>query len=301
MRYDTIVVGGGSAGLSAAQALARARRQVLVVDAGQPRNRFAAAVHNVLGHDGKTPAQLLAAGREELARYPTASIFHGEARTAVADSEGFSLTLVDGRGVSARTLVLATGVGDVLPPLEGLQARWGRSVLHCPYCHGFEIGGRAIGVFVGEAMGLHRTLMLPDWGPTTCFLQDGFEPDAEDARRLAARGVTLERTPVAALLGEAPSLEGVRLVDGREIAVHALFVGSRIEPVGPLATALGCTFDAGPQGPHLRVDAMQQTSVPGVFAAGDLARPMHSVPLAVASGLLAGVGAHQALIAAAAA
>ncbi len=119
MRYDTIVVGGGSAGLSAAQALARARRQVLVVDAGQPRNRFAAAVHNVLGHDGKTPAQLLAAGREELARYPTASIFHGEARTAVANSEGFSLTLVDGRVVSARTLVLATGVGDVLPPLEG--------------------------------------------------------------------------------------------------------------------------------------------------------------------------------------
>lgn len=299
MRYDTIVVGGGSAGLSAAQALARARRQVLLIDAGQPRNRFAAAIHNVLGHDGKTPAQLLAAGRAELGRYPTASVIDGEARTAETEGDGFSVSLVDGRILHARTLVLATGVRDVLPPIEGLAARWGRSVLHCPYCHGFEIGGRAIGVFVGDAMGLHRALMLPDWGPTTCFLQDGFEPDADDARKLAARGVVLERTPVAGLLGEAPSLDGVRLVDGRHIPVHALFVGSRIEPVGTLAHTLGCTFDAGPQGPHLRVEAMQQTSVPGVFAAGDLGQPMHSVPLAVASGLLAGVGAHQRLIAAA--
>ncbi|MEF3082237.1 NAD(P)/FAD-dependent oxidoreductase [Luteimonas sp. SMYT11W] len=298
MRYDTVIVGGGSAGLSAAQAMARARRRVLVVDAGQPRNRFADAVHNVFGHDGTPPATLLAQGRAELLRYPTATVIAGEAIEAGADADGFSLVLADGQTVQARTLILAGGVRDVLPPLDGLQARWGRSVLHCPYCHGFEVAGRALGVFAGDAMGLHRARMLPDWGPTTCFLEDGFEPDADDARKLANRGVTLERVPVVELLGDAPALDGVRLSDGRSIAIEALFVGSRVEPVDGLAEMLGCAQDTGPLGPHLRVDAFKQTSVPGVFAAGDLSQPMHSVPLAVASGLLAGVGAHQALIAA---
>ncbi|MDR6992132.1 NAD(P)/FAD-dependent oxidoreductase [Luteimonas sp. 3794] len=298
MRYDAVIVGGGSAGLSAAQALARARRQVLVVDAGQPRNRFAAAVHNVFGHDDTPPAVLLAKGRAELHRYPTATVLTGEVIAATAEADGFSLALADGQALDTRTLILAGGVRDVLPPLEGLQARWGRSVLHCPYCHGFELGGRALGAFAGEAMGLHRALMLPDWGPTTCFLEGGFEPDAEDARKLANRGVVLERVPVVALLGTAPALDGVRLADGREVGVKALFVGARIEPVGGLAEALGCAQDPGPQGPYLRVDAFKQTTVPGVFAAGDLSQPMHSVPLAIASGLLAGVGAHQALIAA---
>lgn len=301
MRYDAVIVGGGSAGLSAAQALARARRQVLVIDAGQPRNRFAAAVHNVFGHDDTPPATLLAQGRAELLRYPTATVIAGQAIKAATDAAGFSIVLEDGQIFETRTVILAGGVRDVLPPLDGLQARWGRSVLHCPYCHGFEVAGRALGVFAGDAMGLHRALMLPDWGPTTCFLENGFEPDADDARKLANRDVRLERAPVVELLGDAPTLSGVRLADGRRVAIDALFVGSRVEPVDGLADMLGCAQDMGMLGPHLRVDAFKQTTVPGVFAAGDLSQPMHSVPLAMASGLLAGVGAHQALIAAAAA
>lgn len=296
MHYDSIVIGGGSAGLSAAQALARARRQVLVIDAGQPRNRFATAVHNVFGHDDTPPAALLAKGRAELRRYRTASILEAEATSAALDADGFTIGLADGGTLRTRTLVLACGMRDVLPPLDGLQARWGRSVLHCPYCHGYEVAGQTLGVFAGDAMGLHRAMMLPDWGPTTCFLENGFEPDADTAAKLTKRSVTLERAPVTALLGDAPALAGVRLADGRELPVQALFVGSRVEPVDGLADALGCAWDAGPLGPHLRVDAFKQTTVPGVFAAGDLSQPMHSVPLAMASGLLAGVGAHQALI-----
>ncbi|MET0329507.1 MAG: NAD(P)/FAD-dependent oxidoreductase, partial [Luteimonas sp.] len=265
---------------------------------GQPRNRFAAAVHNVFGHDGTPPAALLANGRAELRRYPTATVIAGAVIEAGADADGFSLVLADGRTLQARTLILAGGVRDVLPPLKGLQARWGRSVLHCPYCHGFEVAGHALGVFAGDAMGLHRALTLPDWGPTTCFLENGFEPEADDARKLANRGVTLERTPVVELLGDAPALDGVYLADGRRIAIDALFVASRVEPVDGLAGTLGCVQDMGPLGPYLRVDAFKQTTVRNVFAAGDLAQPMHSVPLAVTSGLLAGVGAHQALIAA---
>ncbi|VXB40803.1 Thioredoxin reductase [Luteimonas sp. 9C] len=297
MHHDVVIVGGGSAGLSAAQALARARRRVVVVDAGAPRNRFASAVHNVFGHDDTPPETLLAKGRTELLRYPTASVIAGTVVDAAPAGSGFSLALADGRALQTRTLILAGGVRDVLPPLDGLAARWGRSVLHCPYCHGFEVAGRALGVFAADAMGLHRALMLPDWGPTTCFLEHGFEPDADDARKLANRGVVLERAPVIRLLGTAPALDGVQLADGRRVAIDALFVGSRVEPVDGLAASLGCVQDMGPLGPHLRVDAFKQTTVPGVFAAGDLSQPMHSVPLAVASGLLAGVGAHQALIA----
>lgn len=298
MRYDAIIVGGGSAGLSAAQALARARRRVLVVDAARPRNRFASAMHNVLGRDGTSPLQLLIDGRAELIRYPDASIIDGEAVEAIRADAGFHVRLEDGRKFHSRTLVLATGVRDVLPEIDGLAARWGRSVLHCPYCHGFEIDRRAIGVFAGDATGLHRALMLPDWGPTTCLLQDGFEPDADAQARLQRRGVVLERSPVVALLGTAPGLDGVRLADGRTLALSALFAGGRVLPASPVAEALGCTFEDGPQGPYLRVDATKQTSVPGVFAAGDLAAPMHTVTAAVAAGVLAGVGAHQALIAA---
>ncbi|MET0329559.1 MAG: NAD(P)/FAD-dependent oxidoreductase [Luteimonas sp.] len=297
MHYDTIIVGGGSAGLSAAQALARARRRVLVVDAGQPRNRFATAVHNVFGHDDTPPAALLEKGRTELRRYPGVSIVDARAVDAAVGADAFTVGLADGRAPRGRTLVLAGGMRDVLPPLAGLQARWGRSVLHCPYCHGYEVAGLALGVLAGDAMGLHRACMLPDWGPTTCFLAQGFEPDADTLATLAKRGVVLERVPVTALLGEAPALAGVRLADGRELPIRALFVGSRVAPVDGLADALGCTWDEGPLGPHLRVDAFKQTTVPGVFAAGDLGQPMHSVPLAMSSGLLAGVGAHQALIA----
>lgn len=297
MRYDTIIVGGGSAGLSAAQALARARRHVVVIDVGQPRNRFARAVHNVFGHDNTPPATLLANGRAELRRYPTARVIDAEATKARATPEGFTVTLADGGTLDARTVVLAGGMRDLLPPLEGLAERWGRSALHCPYCHGFEVAGKPLGVLVGDAMGLHRALMLPDWGPTTCFLENGFEPDADSAAKLGKRGVMLERAAVVALLGEAPALSGVRLADGREQAVHALFVGSRLAPVDGLAEGLGCLWEEGPLGPYLRVDAFKQTTVPGVFAAGDLSQPMQSVPLAVASGLMAGVGAHQLLIA----
>ena len=297
MQYDTIIVGGGSAGLSAAQALARARRHILVIDAGLPRNRFAAAVHNVFGHDDTPPATLLAKGREELRRYPTASVIEAEATHAMATPEGCRVALADGRTLEARTLVLSGGMRDVLPPLEGLAERWGRSALHCPYCHGYEVAGQPLGVFAADAMGLHRALMLPDWGPTTCFLENGFEPDADDAAKLAKRGVVLERTPVVALLGDAPALHGVRLADGRELAMHAVFVGSRLAPVDGLADELGCVWEEGPLGPYLRVDAFKQTTVPGVFAAGDLSQPMQSVPLAAASGLMAGVGAHQRLIA----
>jgi len=299
--FDAIIVGGGFAGLSAALQLARARRSVLLVDAGQPRNRFAATAHGFLGHDGKPPQQIRAEAREQLQRYPTVTFADGAATAAIQSGGGFLIEIgSDGeagtRQESGRRLVLATGVRDELPLLPGLKERWGHTVIHCPYCHGYEVAGQTLGILGGDAMAAHKAAMIPDWGPAILFTQGGPEPEGDEAALLAARGVAIERTPVVALLGNAPALDGVCLADGRVIALGALFVSPQTKPASPLADQLGCAFDDGPFGPYLRVDERKQTTVSGVFAAGDAATPMHSATLASAAGVLAGVHAHQSLI-----
>lgn len=296
MQYDVIIVGGSFAGLSAALQLARARRQVLLVDAARPRNRYAAHAHGFLGQDGVPPQEIVARAREQLARYPTVAFLDGEALQAAPVDGGFELVLAAGQRVRGARLILATGMRDELPSLPGLQERWGQTVLHCPYCHGYEVAGEPLGVLAAHPMSAHQALLLPDWGPTTYFTQGQYEPSPEEARHLAARGVRLERTPVVHLLGEAPALRGVALADGRQVPVHALFVASRTHMASPLAGQLGCAFDEGPLGPVIRVDELKQTTVPGVFAAGDAATPMSNATLASASGVMAGICAHRSLV-----
>ncbi|MBB3220619.1 thioredoxin reductase [Massilia umbonata] len=300
--FDAIIVGGGFAGLSAALQLARARRSVLLVDAGAPRNRFAASAQGFLGHDGKPPQQIRAEARQQLARYPTVTFADGAA-TAAIQSEGGFLVAIDSvagerqeRQERGKRLVLATGVRDELPALPGLAERWGHTVIHCPYCHGYEVAGQPLGILGGDAMAAHKAAMIPDWGPATLFTQGGEEPAGEQAALLAARGVAIERTPIVALLGSAPGLDAACLADGRVVPLGALFVSPMTLPASPLAGQLGCAFDDGPSGPYLRVDERKQTTVPGVFAAGDAATPMHSATLASAAGMLAGVHAHQSLV-----
>ncbi|MDH0092924.1 NAD(P)/FAD-dependent oxidoreductase [Achromobacter mucicolens] len=296
MHYDVIIIGGSFAGLSAAMQLARARRQVLLVDAARPRNRYAAHAHGFLGQDGAAPQEIVANARAQLARYPTVSFLDGEAIQALAQDDGFAVVMAGGEQVRGARLILATGMRDELPPLPGLQARWGQTVLHCPYCHGFEVAGEPLGVLAAHPMSVHQAILLPDWGPTTYFTQGQFEPSPEDARHLGARGVNVERTPVVALRGDAPALTGVVLADGRELRLRALFVASRVHMASPLAGQLGCEFDEGPLGPVIRVDDMKQTTVPGVFAAGDASTPMSNATLASASGVMAGVCAHRSLV-----
>ena len=296
MSHDVIVVGGSFAGLSAAMQLARARRRVLVIDAGRPRNRFAAAAHGFLGQDGKPPRAILQEAVRQLRAYPTVEFVESEAVSARRTEGGFTVALAGGGEEAASCLILAIGVADELPPVPGLQERWGATVLHCPYCHGYEVAGRPLGVLANHPLSAHQAGMLPDWGPTTYFTQGAFEPNAEEASHLAARGVRVERSPVVELLGTAPALEAVRLADGRVVAVAALFTAARTRMASPLAEQLGCAFDDGPLGPCLRVDEFKQTTVPGVFAAGDAATPMHNATLASASGVMAGVCAHRSLM-----
>lgn len=296
MTYDAIIVGGSFAGLSAALQLARARRRVLLIDGGQPRNRFAAHAHGFLGQDGKPPREILRQASDQLAQYPSVKFLDGEAVSASAHEGLLRVTMAAGQEVQGKHLILATGLRDQLPALAGLQERWGQTVLHCPYCHGYEVAGRPLGVLAAHPLSAHQAVLLPDWGPTTYFTQGEFEPDAEQTALLDKRGVRIERTPIVELMGTTPVLDAVKLADGRRMAVHALFVASKTHMASPLAMQLGCAFDDGPLGPVIRTDEFRQTTVPGVYAAGDAAIPMSNATLASASGVMAGVCVHRALV-----
>ncbi|WP_428929652.1 NAD(P)/FAD-dependent oxidoreductase [Marinibacterium sp. SX1] len=276
--------------------LARARRAVLVLDNGLPRNRFAKTSHGFPAQDGRRPAQVQADLRKELAAYPTVDFRDAAAVTAHGDVEGFHIALADGSIKTARRMILAYGVHDTLPDLPGFAERWGTSVLHCPYCHGYELNRQPVGVLARDEASMHQAMLLPDWGATTLFTQGVFTPTTEQRDMLAGRGVRIEEVPVAELIGPAPALEAVRLADGREIALAGLFLAPQTAPTCDLGAQLGCPTEDGPTGPYLRVDAMQATSVPGVFAAGDLASPMANATRAAAAGVMAGTAAHRSLI-----
>ncbi|NUU01017.1 NAD(P)/FAD-dependent oxidoreductase [Herbaspirillum robiniae] len=296
MQYDVIVVGASFAGASAAMQLVRARRQVLMIDAGQPRNRFSHASHGFLGQDGTPPHEIMAIAVEQLMAYPSFELVVAHAEHAAADEQGVSVTLEDGRRLRARRLILATGVRDELPAIPGLQERWGQTAIHCPYCHGYEVRDRKLGVIATSPLSAHQGIMLPDWGPTTYFTQGQFEPEEAELRQMQKRGVAIERTPVVAVIGTAPEIDAVQLADGRALEIGAVFVGPRVHMASPLAMQLGCAFEQGPIGPYIRTDDMRQTSVPNVFAAGDAAMVFSNGTMASASGVMAGVSAHRSLV-----
>ena len=290
--HDAIVIGGSYAGLSAALQLARARRRVLVIDAGVRRNRFAPASHGFLGQDGRAPGAIADEGKAQLLAYPNVRWQQGTVSQARASEGGFRVDTVEGHVALARALVLATGVVDQLPAIEGLAERWGLHVFHCPYCHGYELDSGRIGVIATSPMSMHHALMLPDWGQTTLFLNDAFVPDDEQRSALAARGVAVHEGAVARLQ-EAATVE---LHDGRRFVMDGLFTMSRTVLGSPVAEQLGCALDEGPTGAYIRTDAMQATTVPGVFACGDAARAAGNVAISVGAGAMAGAAAHRTLI-----
>jgi len=293
VRTEFAVIGGSYAGLSAALQLARARRDVLVVDAGLRRNRFVDQAgetsHGFLSRDGEAPAAIAAEARRQLDRYATVRWLYGTAGGASVEDDGRFRFRVGDEVVDAARLVLATGVRDELPAVQGLRERWGRSVFHCPYCHGYELGGGPIGIIAASELAQHHALMLPDWGRPTLFLNGAYEPTAEDLTLFARRGTTVERVPVARIEGKAD----VVLVDGRILLMNGLFTQPRTFLASAVAEELGCAMAQGPIGAYIQVDAIQQTSVVNVFACGDAARAAGNVASAVADGAMAGIAAHR--------
>ena len=295
-QLDAVVIGGSYAGLSAAMQIARGRRAVAVIDAGRPRNRFAAASHGFFGQDGVAPAAMIAAAREKLAAYPNVRLVADETVDASGQDGAFTVELASGSTLKASKLVLATGVADTLPDMPGLAERWGVSGLHCPYCHGYEFGGAPLGVLATSPHCVEKALMISEWGPTTLLLNGQPMPHEGMLAKLAWRGVTVEQAPVQALEGEGQALDAVMLADGRRLALTALYLTPRMAMASPLAERLGCAFEDGPFGRIIATNAMKATSIAGVFAAGDAARTTHNATWASADGVTAGAALHRSLI-----
>lgn len=291
MRHDVIVVGGGYAGMAAALQLVRARKKVLVIDAGKRRNRFAHESHGFLSRDGADPAEIAAAARRQLEAYPTLSWRDGTAVAAAGRADAFTVETGDGERHEGRRILIATGLSDTLPAIPGMAERWGRHVFHCPYCHGYELNQGDVGVIATSAMSQHQAQLLTEWGRTTFFLNGAFEMTADEHEHLASQGVTIETTRIAAIEGGAD----VRLADGRLLPFAGLFTAPHCTPSTPLAETLGCELETTPFGVQIRTD-MKQTSVPGAFACGDVAHVPHSISLAVADGALAGAMVHRSLV-----
>lgn len=300
--YDVVVVGGGAAGLSGALALARARRSVLVIDAGHPRNLPAGHVHNYLARDGTTPADLLAVGRDEVIRYG-GEVVAGRVEIVSRDLGGFLVTLNERREVRARRLLVATGLVDELPDVPGLAGRWGRDVLHCPHCSGWEVRDRRIGVLATEPMAAHRAVVWRQWSPNVVLLLHGApHPAGQEAQWLAARGIAVVDGPVAELIVADDAVTGVRLGSGEVIELDALVVTPRYTARGGMLAALGLEpvdVAAGKHvlGTQLPADPRGATGIPGVWVAGNAADIGGHLIVAAASGLTAAVAINADLVA----
>lgn len=298
--WDCAVVGGGGAGLSAALVLGRARRRVLLIDAGVQSNLPAAGIGGLLGNDERPPAELYAAGRAEVARHPSVEIRTGATvLDARAAAPGFELDLDDGSAARARTLLLATGMEYRPPPLPGLRERWGGAVFHCPFCHGWEVREGRLGVLGGDESAVDRALLLRAWSEDVTLLSDGAEPSPEQRDTLSGAGVVLDQRPVAALRGDGGAPVPVRFADDSSRELDGLLVDVTLHQRSALASRLGVDFATGPLAEEtIAVDASFQTNVPGVYAAGDVCAEMPSLTGAIAAGSAAAAWIVHALTAA---
>ncbi|MBN8883453.1 MAG: NAD(P)/FAD-dependent oxidoreductase [Salana multivorans] len=296
--WDAIVIGGGAAGLSAALLLGRARRRVLVVDAGSPRNRFADHMHGVLGNEGTPPADLLLRGRSEVADYGV-ELRDGAVETVRDEGTRLAVTLADGGVELARALVVATGLTDELPDLPGLAERWGTSVLHCPYCHGWEVRDERIGILATSPMALHQARLVRQWSDRVTLLAGALGPlDPGEEARLRSRGVEVVAEPVVEVLGDGPRVTGVRTADGRVVELDAIFTAGAPRPHDAFLADLRLARADLPfgLGSFLAVDPTGRTSHERVWAVGNVVNPMANVPMAIGAGAFTGGAVNGALV-----
>ena len=293
--YDVVVIGGGAAGLSAALVLARAQRSVAVVDAGEPRNGPAQHLQGFLSRDGLPPAELLRLGRAEVTGYG-ADIVAGRVddvrRTAHA-APGFDVRLADGTVLRARRVLVATGLRDVLPDIPGLRERWGRDLLHCPYCHGYEVREQPLGVIGATPEAVMHAHLVRQWSPDVVLFTHTDDLTADDREALVARAIGVVDGPVARLVVEDDKVTGVELVDGRVVPRTAVFVRPRLVPDNDVLTGLGCAID---DNGWVVSDATGRTSVPGVWVAGNVSNPRAQVITAAGEGSSAAIAINADLV-----
>lgn len=295
--WDVVIIGGGAAGLSAALILSRARRRVLVLDAQEPRNRFAPHMHGVLSRDGYAPLDLVADGRREVLAsdgvIQTARVI--ETR---AVSDGFEVITEAGARITARRLIIATGTRDVLPEIDGIAEQWGRGVVACPYCDGREAAGRRIGVLLGSAAGIHKAHMLRSYSTDITVFTALADPiDETDRLILEQRGIRLEDQSVARVVSEGDRLTGLALADGTVVQIEALFAEPRLVPLDEPLQQLGAARTETPFGAWPTIDEFGRTSIPGVWVVGNTANPGALVPIAMGSGATAALALNGEFVA----
>ncbi|AKS33574.1 bifunctional NAD(P)/FAD-dependent oxidoreductase/class I SAM-dependent methyltransferase [Mycolicibacterium goodii] len=295
--WDCIVVGAGAAGLSAALVLGRARRRVLLVDAGEQSNKPAHGIGGLLGSDGRPPADLYAAGHAELAAYPSVQVRRGE---VTSGKRGFALDLADGSHEHARTVLLASGMNYLPPDISGLEQFWGRSVFHCPFCHGWEMRDTPLAVVARSDRAVHSALLLSAWSDDIVVLTDGPDGlDQEQAEKLAAAGISVNTAPIARFVGRDGELTAVEFTDGTRLPRRGAMVATTLHQRSPLAAQLGAIGAPTPlSGDAVVVDALGRTTVPGLFAAGDLTGNLPQVATAIAAGSQTAAAVVQHLLAA---
>jgi thioredoxin reductase len=296
--YDVVVIGGGAAGLSAALVLSRARRRVVVVDSGRPRNAPAAQIRGFLGSDGLPPIELLAAGRAEVAGYSgrllAGAVTDITPRTGTRDDRRrFAVDINGQRSLCGRRILVTTGLRDVLPDVPGVRERWGTDVLHCPYCHGYEVRDQPLGVLGGGVDAIAHAHLVRQWSDNVVFFNDGGSLTADQREQFAARAIGVVDAPVARLVVEDDRLTGVELVDGRIVPRRAVFVRPGFVPHDNALEALGCAMD---DDGWATVDSVGRTSVPGVWAAGNAVNPRAQVITAAGEGSTSAIAINNDLV-----
>jgi thioredoxin reductase len=292
--YECVVVGGGAAGLSAALVLGRARRRVLVLDAGEQSNRPAEGIGGLLGHDGLAPSELYARGRAELAAYPSVELRDARVTAGAREDGRFVLSLSDGETLDAARVLLATGMEYAVPELPGVAELWGGTVFHCPYCHGWEVRDRALAV-LGNLKATHRALLLRGWSDDVVLLTDGpAELDATERATLERAGVPVDERRVAGVRARDGALEAVLFADGGELRRDGLLVPAPLGQRSSLASDLGAELT---ERGTVDADAFGRTTVPGLYAAGDVSSAMPQVAGAIADGSRAAGAINDSLIA----
>ena len=291
--YDVAVIGGSAAGLSAALVLSRARRSVLVVDAGRPRNAPAARLQGFLSRDGLPPAELLAIGREEVRAYGAEQLAGTVTEVVPNGRSGFWLLLQDGGRVSARRVVVATGLRDVLPEVAGLRERWAIDVLHCPYCHGWEVRDRQLGVLGGSPGAVRYAQIVRQWSDDVVFFAPAGTLTAVERAQLLARAIGVVEGDVTRVVVTDDRLSGVELDDGRVVPREAVFVPPRFEPHNDLLVAVGCDVD---EDGWPVTDGTGQTTVPGIWVAGNVANARAQVITAAGDGSAVAIAVNADLV-----
>jgi thioredoxin reductase len=296
--YDVIIIGGSFAGLAAALQLGRSRRKVTVLDTGLPRNRFAGHSHGLLGHDHKPPLEILAEARQQLARYPTVKLVNARADSISGTIDNFSVLTADGESLGARRLILSYGVVDQMPDVPGFAEGWGKAIVPCPYCDGFEFAGQHWGLIWSGPQSHNQVRLFHDWTDRLTVFAAGHDIPPDVRADLARRNIPVVDGRIVEIAHRGGHNATVKLDTGPNVAVDILFAHPRNKPSASLHESLGLATANTPLGIVLKVDERRETSMPGIYAAGDLANPLTppSVTLASAHGATAGISAQQSML-----